>query len=564
MDPLGSVTINEWRTHSPLGEADFVELFNCGPGSVDLSGAGLTDVVGDNGFRFPPGTVLPPGGFHVVYEEQLGFTLRSSGEHLVLFNPSRSRVIDSVKYGPQGLGISSGRFPDGQPEIQHLTHATPGSQNSPPTPAPVIINELMFHPLSGDDNEEYIELFNPGAHAVDLSGWKLTKGITFTFPLGTTLAPGGYVVVAKDRTRLQAKYPHLNSTTLLGDYGGVLGDDGDRIALVRPVAIVVEVGGISMNQLADAVVEEFEYQTGGAWGTWADRGGSSLERVDVRADARRPSSWADSDESEKAPWTLVEFTGVLDHAARSSDPADALDLVLLGEGECLVDDVEARVGAGANLVRNPDFATSFAFWSPQGNHVRSARSTDPTDPGSTVLHLRASSQGDTGANRIRSNLGSVINKGDTATLRARVRWLKGWPEVVLRLRGNGLEAYGRLHVSSQPGSPGLRNSRAVLNAGPSLDQLSHWPVLPRADEPIQVSVRVGDPDGIDAVGLRYRVDPSQVLLEVPLRDDGQGPDRFAGDGRFSGQIPGQARNAMVAFWIEATDAAASPGVSLCT
>ncbi|MFU8803150.1 MAG: lamin tail domain-containing protein [Bradymonadaceae bacterium] len=80
-------------------------------------------------------------------------------------------------------------------------------------PAPsgptVIINEVLADPpqgLAGDLNgdgvrhhfdDEFIELKNVGAQAVDMSGWTLSDSIMvrFTFPHGAVIEPGGYVVV---------------------------------------------------------------------------------------------------------------------------------------------------------------------------------------------------------------------------------------------------------------------------------------------------------------------------------------------------------------------------------
>ena len=44
---------------------------------------------------------------------------------------------------------------------------------------------------------EWIELFNAGQSSVDLSGYKISEAITFTFPSGATIAPGAYVIVAR-------------------------------------------------------------------------------------------------------------------------------------------------------------------------------------------------------------------------------------------------------------------------------------------------------------------------------------------------------------------------------
>src|SRR5256885_17117307 len=82
-------------------------------------------------------------------------------------------------------------------------------------------------------------------------------------------------------------------------------------------------------------------------------GGSSLELIDPRANHRLPSNWADSDETGKAPWTNIEATDVLDNGA---DPPDNLQVVLLGEGEGLLDNVEVSSSSiGTNPVTHPTF-----------------------------------------------------------------------------------------------------------------------------------------------------------------------------------------------------------------
>ncbi len=46
----------------------------------------------------------------------------------------------------------------------------------------MVINELMYDPISGNDDDQYIELYNKGTNTVNLSGWQFTAGVTFTFP----------------------------------------------------------------------------------------------------------------------------------------------------------------------------------------------------------------------------------------------------------------------------------------------------------------------------------------------------------------------------------------------
>ena len=83
------------------------------------------------------------------------------------------------------------------------------------------------------------------------------------------------------------------------------------------------------------------------------------------------------------------------------------------------------------------------------------------------LHIRSSDRIWTGVNSCEATLNSnSLGSGQTATLRFKARWLHGWPEALLRLNGNWLEATGPLPVPANLGTPGMPNSRLVTNAGP--------------------------------------------------------------------------------------------------
>jgi MFS family permease len=60
----------------------------------------------------------------------------------------------------------------------------------------VVINEIMCHPISGLNDDEYVELYNRGDNSMNLAGWRLADGISFVFPSSVVVAPDGYVVVA--------------------------------------------------------------------------------------------------------------------------------------------------------------------------------------------------------------------------------------------------------------------------------------------------------------------------------------------------------------------------------
>jgi spore coat protein CotH len=101
----------------------------------------------------------------------------------------------------------------------------------------MVLSELMYHPVLEEavDEHEFVEIHNAGDGKADLGGWKLRIDGTdrFTFAPGTTVEPGQYRVIARNRDALAAVPGYgLHRDELLGDYQGELGNDGGTVALV--------------------------------------------------------------------------------------------------------------------------------------------------------------------------------------------------------------------------------------------------------------------------------------------------------------------------------------------
>ncbi|HWI58675.1 MAG TPA: lamin tail domain-containing protein, partial [Bacillota bacterium] len=279
-EPARPVVLNEFLAHTDLPELDSIELFNRGSQPVDLSGCYLTDDPQTNKFRLPDGTRLTPRGFIAFDETRLGFRLDAAGETIYLINAANTRVLDAVRFEGQVNGISSGRWPDGAPSFRALTTKTLGTNNSPALSPSIVINEIMYDPLSGNEDDQYVELYNQGTSRVDLSGWKFTAGISYTFRSNTFLAANAYLVVARNTSRMLTNYPNLNATNLVGNFDGSLAGRGERLALSMPDDIVsTNSHGVVTTNMIYIVVNEVAYGIGGRWGQWANRGGSSLELI---------------------------------------------------------------------------------------------------------------------------------------------------------------------------------------------------------------------------------------------------------------------------------------------
>lgn len=551
-DDGAALRINEILAHTDEPQVDFVELFNHSPQIADLSGWILTDQPGVPRFRIPQGTRISPGGFAVFTQNLLGFALNAAGETLYLYTPEMNRIADAVRFGPQLNGVASGRYPNGSGSWTLLSTPSPAAANPARAISSVVIGEINYHPLNGDRRESFIELMNHGTDNADLSSWRIEGGIQFSFPSGTTLAPGTALAVAKDAPYLQSIFTNLNSTNLVGNFSGNLSFRSDRIILSRPESIVsTNNAGAFVTNRVFVPVDVVEYFGGGRWNSAADGEGSSLERLDPRADPQHPATWTASDERFRGEWTPISVTGVLDLGSTAFQ-ADNIQILLMGSGECLVDNVEVLTPSQPNFVSNGDFEAGLTLWTARGTHATSRISPEGFKS-SRSLRLVASARGDTGPNQVLGTLRAAVPAGSTTTIRAQVRWLSGNPEILFRLHGNGLEAAGRMKVPPGAGTPGQINIHPTSNLGPSIDQVSHHPPLPATGESVRITARIADPDQVQSVRLLYRLDPSISILSTNLVDTGTQGDEVQGDGIYSVMIQGQAAGVILAYSIEASD-----------
>jgi hypothetical protein len=136
----------------------------------------------------------------------------------------------------------------------------------------VVINEIHYNPEDNTSREEFIELYNTGPAAVNLSGWKFTDGIEYTFPSGTQIPAGGYVVVAQDPATMLSKF----GVATLGPFSGGLSGDGENVELSNAQGVVID---------------EVDYGVSFPWPVAADGNGASMELINPSLDNNLGSSW---------------------------------------------------------------------------------------------------------------------------------------------------------------------------------------------------------------------------------------------------------------------------------
>ena len=215
-------------------EDEFIELYNAGSASVDISGWRLGDSTSpDTHFQFPADAVIEPGSYVVLFgggnpagftvpvytdDGKIGNGLTNSGEDIRLIDDD-GHEIAGVSHDEWPTKQSLVRHPpDGGAWVPHKTVSTvkalfsPGHTHIIPKPDyPLFISEVLADPpsgLAGDANrdgqrdgyeDDFIELYNAGSNPISLAGWRLGDSTApknfFQFPANAVIAPHSYIVL---------------------------------------------------------------------------------------------------------------------------------------------------------------------------------------------------------------------------------------------------------------------------------------------------------------------------------------------------------------------------------
>ncbi|MCW5559622.1 MAG: lamin tail domain-containing protein, partial [Verrucomicrobiae bacterium] len=260
----------------------------------------------------------------------------------------------------------------------------------------LVLSELHYHPMDevSGRNLEFLELYNAGAIPEDLSGARITGEVEYTFPEGTRLNAGAFLVVASAPQDVSAAY---GITGVLGPYSGRLSNAGGDLALVA--------------RQGDQLFA-FTYSTQPPWPAAADGGGHSLVLArasygpaDVRAWAA--SAWRGGSPGRADP-LLIEPLSALQINEVLANPGgpgrDFVELFNSGSTEldlsgCILTDKPAsnrfvipsgtRLGPRAHLVVDQDrlgFGLSAAgetiyLIQPDGRRVLDALRFGPQEDG---------------------------------------------------------------------------------------------------------------------------------------------------------------------------------------
>jgi hypothetical protein len=216
---------------------EFAELFNPNAFPVNLNGYKLeTGTTYSYSYTFGD-VIIPANDYLVVYSRDTHLTLANNGgrARLLAPGPNLSAISETAPYGTALAGKTWALVDN---VWQWDANVTPGAANTLPPPdnaddvlggsitggdlqgggvptadntatryLPLNVTELLPNPAppATDDADEYVEIYNPNTEPVDLEGYKVQTGKSYSYTYifgGGSIAPGAYLVLYSSESNL--------------------------------------------------------------------------------------------------------------------------------------------------------------------------------------------------------------------------------------------------------------------------------------------------------------------------------------------------------------------------
>lgn len=229
------------------GKADYrdewVELFNSGWEKIDLSNWKIDDEKGgSSAFQIPNNTFIKSGQYLIFYRQQTGLALNNDNDSVCLFSPD-GELQEEFSY--DSVGIDEVYAKDYGGKWQLSITPTPGIVNTINNEddnnedkhysQEIILSEFLPYPGQQKDwdgsggadfEDEWIEIYNEGKEAIDLSTWLLDDeeggSKPFVIPSNTIIKSGQYLIFYRQQTCL------------------ALNNNGDELRLFHPNGELIE------------------------------------------------------------------------------------------------------------------------------------------------------------------------------------------------------------------------------------------------------------------------------------------------------------------------------------
>lgn len=225
----GQLLINEVYTfsdQSSIDDLDFIELYNAGSNTIDLSGLKMWESGGqEEAWTFPEGKKIAAGERLVIECDKEGYYndptnypawgLSKGPDEYIVLADANLNIIDEVHCPSLKQYESYGRLSDGSDQWVIFAQYSQGTANGGEQRQPVTntlglcINEVFTNNQDvqtqpWDDTKDFIELYNSSDNAIDLSGFSLMDDALdpekqYFFPDGTVIAAKSFLTLDVDK-----------------------------------------------------------------------------------------------------------------------------------------------------------------------------------------------------------------------------------------------------------------------------------------------------------------------------------------------------------------------------
>lgn len=430
---------------------------------------------------------------------------------------------------------------------------------SPVASGDVVINEIHYEPTDPAEASEFIELHNPDADAVDLSGWSLTSAVDFTFPAGTMIPADGYLLIARNPVGFKEEF----GGDALGPWTGKLSNNGESIEL---------------EDAAGQRIDRVDYKVGFPWPTLAAGRGGSMELIHADLDNDLGSSWRYS----KAPNPLPELVLLRQNSEswkyRRGD-SEASDPIVAWRQPDFVEDDSWLTGGTSIGFGDGDDATEITDM--QGNFTsiffRHEFEIAPNEIPSSLELGHYVDDGVAvwinGSQVLSFNVSGEVTVATTADGSHEAEWETEQLDGVAGLLVEGRNVIAAQVFNSTLGgsdlsfdlsltrkaaadpdpeaTPGRRNSVYSEAAPPNVRQVEHTPKSPKGGEAVLVTAKITDAEGVGGATLHYQiVEPGEYVRltddeyetgwsDIAMNDAGEAGDAVAGDSIYTATVPAE-------------------------
>ncbi len=139
-------------------------------------------------------------------------------------------------------------------------------------PKTVVINEVNYNGPDNRVRDNFIELYNASASAVDVSEWRITGGLDYFLPPNTILPANSFLVISESPATLLSKF----GVNAFGPWAGGLNNEGETLRL---------------RDALGNIVDEVDFKSEFPWPVAPNGSGPTMQLVNAALDNNLGSSW---------------------------------------------------------------------------------------------------------------------------------------------------------------------------------------------------------------------------------------------------------------------------------